>query len=156
MRALGNILWYLPFFGFITAFIMLIIGTILTVLVVTAPIGLGLIEYGKFLFFPFSYELIKKSDTDIEQNKYWKLYGNILKVLYVPFIGLPLFVLGLIQVVGLAITIIGIPPAIVIAKSLRTTLQPVGKICVPRLVAKAIEQNKAEAQINKYVSTENK
>lgn len=151
MRALANVLWHFPFFGFLSAFLSFLIGTILTITVVAAPIGIGLIQYSKFLLLPFSYEMIKKSDTDLEQNTIWKTYGTILKIIYVPFIGLPLFILTCLQIIALVITILGIPVAIVVAKSLPTLLQPVDKICVPRLVATALAQHKADKQINKYL-----
>ena len=49
MRILGNIIWFFMA-GWILAILTYLSGLILTILVVTAPVGLGLIEYGKFLF----------------------------------------------------------------------------------------------------------
>ena len=48
MRTLGNILWHFPFFGFVTALLAFLVGTLLTLLVIPAPIGLGLIQLSKF------------------------------------------------------------------------------------------------------------
>ncbi|MDR4025806.1 MAG: YccF domain-containing protein, partial [Bilophila sp.] len=48
MRLLGNILWHFPCFGFLMSLFSFIVGAILTVTVVGAPIGLGLIQYSKF------------------------------------------------------------------------------------------------------------
>ncbi|WP_439241840.1 YccF domain-containing protein [Lonepinella sp. BR2474] len=151
MRALANVLWHIPFLGFLDALFCFFIGSILTITVVGAPIGLGLIQYSKFLLLPFKYEMIKKSDTDLESNKAWKLYGFLLKIIYVPFIGLPLLLISIIQIIALIFSIIGIPCAIVLAKSLSTIFQPVEKICVPRLVANAIHQHNAEEQMKKYI-----
>ena len=50
MRILGNIIWFFMA-GWILAILTYLSGLILTILVVTAPVGLGLMEYGKFLFF---------------------------------------------------------------------------------------------------------
>lgn len=52
MRLLFNIVWWV-LFGWLVALIFYVLGTVLTLLVVTAPIGLGLMEYGKFLLAPF-------------------------------------------------------------------------------------------------------
>jgi len=52
MRTLGNILWHFPFFGFVNAIVVYLFGLILTATVVAAPIGLGLMRFGKFLFAP--------------------------------------------------------------------------------------------------------
>jgi len=43
MRTLGNILWHVPFLGFLSALGTFIIGGLLTITVVGAPIGLGLL-----------------------------------------------------------------------------------------------------------------
>ena len=50
MRILGNIIWFF-LGGWILAILAYLSGLIMTVLVVTAPVGLGLMEYGKFLIF---------------------------------------------------------------------------------------------------------
>ncbi|AZI14124.1 YccF domain-containing protein [Avibacterium paragallinarum] len=151
MRALANVLWHIPFCGFLTSLFCFIFGSILTLTIIGAPIGLGLIQYSKFLLLPFQYEMIKKSDTDIEQNKIWKVYGFLLKIIYIPIIGLPLVLISCLQILLSMISIIGIPCAIVVAKSLGTIFQPVDRICVPRLVANAIHQHNAEEQMKKYI-----
>ena len=54
MRILGNILWHFPFFGFVNAAVNWLLGLLLTITVVAAPIGLGLMEFGKFLLAPLA------------------------------------------------------------------------------------------------------
>lgn len=149
MRTLANILWYFPFFGFIDAIIVYVLGLILTATVIAAPIGLGLMELGKFLFAPFTYEMVSKKDLNIEQNKLWKTYSTIVMILYLP-LGLCLSVLTVLQIAGLFISIVGIPVAVVLAKSLPTYLNPVNKKCVHRAVAEEIERRKAQAEIAKH------
>jgi uncharacterized membrane protein YccF (DUF307 family) len=129
MRLLGNILWHIPFLGFVNAIIVYSVGLLLTVTVVAAPIGLGLMEFGKFLFFPFGHEMVDKSELNVQQNKAWKTYSTIVMILYLP-LGIIFAILAVLQIVGLFITIIGIPVALVIAKSLGTYLNPVNKKCV--------------------------
>ena len=59
MRILGNIIWFFMA-GWILAILTYLSGLILTILVVTAPVGLGLMEYGKFLFLPFTHDMVRK------------------------------------------------------------------------------------------------
>jgi uncharacterized membrane protein YccF (DUF307 family) len=143
LKTLGNIIWHIPFLGFVNATIVYLLGLILTATVVAAPIGVGLIEFGKFLYWPFGNAMISKKDLNTEQNPVWKTYSTIIMVLYFPF-GLLLAILAVFEVVGTFLTIIGIPVALVIAKSLGTYLNPVNKKCVPSSVAAEIKMKKQE------------
>ena len=149
MRVLANILWHIPFMGFITAFISFLFGSLFVLTVVASPIGFGLIQHSKFLLNPFSSNMVKKSSLNANQNKAWKVYGTIIRVLYFPF-GLLLAVLTVFQIAGLFLTIIGIPMAVILAKSLSTYFNPVNKKCVPRAVAVEIDRRKAKADIEKH------
>ncbi len=73
MRSLGNILWHFPFFGFVTAFFVFITGILLTFTVVASPIGLGLIEFSKFLLAPYSNEMISSSELSNKKIPFGKL-----------------------------------------------------------------------------------
>ena len=130
MRTLGNIIWHIPFLGFLTAFWTFIIGGILTLTIVASPIGLGLMQLARFLLTPFSMRMVSRNTLNKKQNKLWKAYGFIVRIFYFP-IGLVLAIVTICQIVGLFISIIGIPTAIVLAKSLETYFNPVNKVCVP-------------------------
>ena len=148
MKTLGNILWHFPFFGFVSAIVVYLLGLILAATVIAAPIGLGLMEFGKFLFAPFGHAMVSKSDLNIEQNKGWKAYSTIVMVVYFPF-GLILALLAVFQVAALFLTIIGIPVALVVAKSLGTYLNPVNKKCVHSSVVDELEKRAGQAQVSK-------
>ncbi|HTR87564.1 MAG TPA: YccF domain-containing protein [Reyranella sp.] len=150
MRTLGNILWHFPFLGFVTAIFYFLLGGLLTITVIAAPIGLGLMEFGKFLFVPFGHAMVSKDALQIEQNPVWKTYSTIVMIIYLPF-GILFAIINALQVVALCLTIIGIPVALVIAKSLGTILNPVNKKCVPAAVADELERRKAQQQIDKHV-----
>jgi uncharacterized membrane protein YccF (DUF307 family) len=150
MRNLGNILWHFPFFGFVTATFTWLLGGLLTLTVIAAPVGLGLMEYGKLLFWPFGNAMVSKSQLNTEQNKAWKTYSTIVTILYFPF-GLFFTICAIFQVIALCLSIIGIPAAMVIAKSLSTFLNPVNKKCVPSAVVGELERRKAHEQVNKYL-----
>ena len=153
MRTLGNILWHFPFFGFVQAALTWLLGLILTITVVAAPIGRGLMEYGKFLFAPFSKSMVSRSALNEQQNDAWKAYSMVIMVIYIPF-GLVLALLCIFQIAGLFVTIAGIPLAIVLAKSLGTFFNPVNKKCVPVAVAEEIGRRSAAADIGRHLSAD--
>ncbi|MFH1320507.1 MAG: YccF domain-containing protein [Bacteroidota bacterium] len=150
MKTLGNILWHFPFLGFVSAIYVYLLGLLLTITVIAAPIGLGLMELGKFLFWPFGNAMVSKSDLNIKQNMAWKAYSTIIMIIYFPF-GLCLCIIGVLQVAGLFISIIGIPAALVVAKSLGTYLNPVNKKCVSSAVVDELEKRKAQQEIDKHL-----
>ena len=149
MKTLGNILWYFPFFV-LSAILVYLFGLLLTITVIAAPIG-WIDGLGKFLFWPFGNAMVSKSDLNEEQNSAWKVYSTIVMIIYFPF-GLFLSIIAVIQVIGLFITIIGIPAALVVAKSLGTYLNPVNKKCVPSAVNDELERRKGQDAINKHLN----
>ncbi len=151
MKTLGNILWYFPFLGFVNALFTFLLGGLLVITVIGAPIGMGLIQLSKFLLAPFSSSMVDKKDLNIEQNALWKSFGIIIRILYFPF-GLILAALTIFEIAGLFVSIVGIPIAIVLAKSLSTFFNPVNKKCVPVAVADELQKQKAQNQINKHLA----
>lgn len=152
MRTLGNILWHVPFLGFLQAALTWLIGLILTATVVAAPIGRGLMEYGKFLFAPFSNAMVSRSALGEEQGDTWKAWSTIVTVLYFP-VGLVLALINVLQIGGLLISITGIPLALVLARSLGTFFNPVNKKCVPQAVADEIRRRNAQGDVDRFLST---
>ncbi|WP_289298335.1 YccF domain-containing protein [uncultured Reyranella sp.] len=148
MRTLGNVLWHIPFLGFLTAAFYWLLGLLLTLLVVTAPLGLGLMEFGKFLLAPFGNEMVSKASLNVKQNPVWEAYSTIVMILYLPF-GVVFVILNAIQVFALCFSIVGIPVALVIAKSLGTVLNPVNKVCVPSAVAEEMARRNASAALDR-------
>lgn len=150
MRTLGNILWHIPFLGFLSALATFLIGGLFVITVIGAPIGLGLIQLSKFLLAPFSSAMVSKKDLNIDQNQLWKSFGIIIRIIYFPF-GLFLAIATIFQIAGLFITLIGIPVALVLAKSLGTYFNPVDKKCVPKAVKDELEQRKAKSEVEKHL-----
>lgn len=64
MRILGNIIWFFMA-GWILAILTYLSGLILNRFSRTAPAGLGLIEYGKFLFLPFINDMARKNKSSL-------------------------------------------------------------------------------------------
>ena len=150
MRILANILWHVPFLGFLSSFFTFLLGSLLVLTIVGAPIGLGLIQLSKFLLTPFSKSMISKNELNVDQNKLWKSFGIIVRIFYFP-IGLFLAVITIVQIAGLFISIIGIPVAVVLAKSLSTYFNPVNKICVAKAVEDELAKRNAEKQVDAYL-----
>ena len=149
MRTLANILWHIPFLGFLNALAAFLLGTFLVFTVIGIPIGLGLIQYSRFLLTPFTGSLIDKRDLGKEQNRLWLAYGRIIQIIYLP-IGIILTIITILQIAFLFFTIIGIPLAIILTKSIGTYLNPVNKIYVPSIIANEVARRKGEQQIDKH------
>ena len=94
--------------------------------------------------------MVSKKDLQVEQNQAWKAYGSIVRILYFP-IGLFFAVVTIFQIVGMMLSIIGIPVAIVLAKSLKTYFNPVHMTCVPSAVRDELESRKAKAKVSQYL-----
>jgi len=80
--------------GFMTAIGAAIAGIFWTCTVVGAPIGLGLLQFAKFLLAPFDHRMVDKSviQTDIQkelENPLWKTYSQIIKICWYPLPSLP-------------------------------------------------------------------
>ena len=151
MKSLGNILWHFPFLGFVNALFTFLLGGLLVITVVGAPIGLGLIQLSKFLMAPFSNAMVDKKELNEDQNALWKSFGFIIRIVYFPF-GLFLAVVTVFEIAGLFISIVGIPVAMVLAKSLSTFFNPVNKKCVPVAVADELTKRKAQEQVEKQLA----
>jgi uncharacterized membrane protein YccF (DUF307 family) len=149
MRVLGNIIWHVPFLGFLNALFTFFVGGLFVITVVGAPIGLGLIQLSRMYLSPFSSSMVSKDNLGVDQNKYWKIFGIIVWIIYLPF-GLILCAITVLQIVGLFISLIGIPVAIVLSKSLGTYFNPVGKVCVSKAVKEAMERRNAEEKLDRY------
>ncbi|MDR2147508.1 MAG: hypothetical protein LBE91_13720 [Tannerella sp.] len=140
-----NILWHIipPFGGLVIALATALGGLFWCITIVGLPLGLGLLQYAKFLLWPHGHAMLNKKYvvqlTGEKQNALWKTFSVIVRILYFPF--------GLIHVVALTlaaflefISIIGIPAGLVYVKSLSTVFNPVNKICVPATVLKIMEE----------------
>ena len=143
MRILFNVLWHFPTLGFIPALMAYILGLILCATVVLSPIGMGLLEYGNFLLAPCTRQMVRMTAVaGPTRSTAWWVWSTVIWVIYLP-LGVVLSVLVILQTAALIVwaipTIVGIPvaafQAYVIAKSLGTLLNPVGKKCVHYLVA---------------------
>lgn len=147
MRTLGNIIWHFPLFGFLTAFFTFLVGVFFVLTIVGAPIGLGLIQHAKFLLSPFSSRMISDSKIGNEKSLLWSILSVVAFIIYFP-IGLMVTMVTVVQIIILFISIIGIPMAIVLAKSISTYFNPINKICVSVEMADEIAKRQAIKKVD--------
>lgn len=64
MKTFLNILCNFPFLGFIIAIFKAINGAIWCLTIVGIPIGLGLFQFSKFMFWPHGNAMVSKSELE--------------------------------------------------------------------------------------------
>lgn len=152
METLLNIIWHIPFLGFIWAFYYALLGLLMCCTIVLLPVGLGYFQFARFLLSPFSAAMVSKSDlaqlTGKKQNTAVATYTTVIRILYFPF-GLFNAIGGIYLIAAEFLSLIGIPCGIVWAKGLTTIFNPINKVCVPKVVADKIAQLKAQSQLDK-------
>ena len=131
MKHIANILWHFPYLGFLDAIFCFLIGGLLVLTGIGAPIGLGLIELGKLYLAPFGHQMVEAKNLPNRKKPHlmWRVFSFIIKILYLP-LGLFLTLIIVFQMIGCVITVIGFPVAVVLFKSLGTIWNPVGKVRV--------------------------
>jgi len=152
MKTLGNILWHFPFFGFVTSLFTAILGLFFLATIVGIPIGLGLLQHSKFLLTPFSSRMIPDSKTGDKRSPFMKGFGIVVFIIYLPF-GIFTSLVTVLQIALLFCTIVGIPVALVLAKSLSTYFNPIGKVCVSSSVADELEKRAASVKADKILGS---
>lgn len=159
MRAFGNVVWHFPFFGFLSALSLAIIGGLLVLTVVFAPLGLGVLQIAKFYLAPFSYGIVSEKDlgrpeSSAASHQAWKAWSGIAGILWIVFFGWWMFLLAVIQAGLTFLTIIFIPLGIIVVKTLPAIFNPVGKVCVSRAVAEEIQTRKDRQEVATVLGAE--
>lgn len=154
MRTLGNIIWHIPYCGFLKSLFYAIGGLFWCITIIGIPLGMGLFQLSLFMLAPFSQGLVSKKDLELltgeKQDSFVKAWSIIIRILYFPF-GLFAAMGSIVLIITEFVTLIGIPCGLVEAKALSTIFNPINKKCVPRAVAEEIERRKASNTLNKYV-----
>lgn len=153
MKTFLNILWHIPFLGFIVALGIAITGGLFCITIIGIPIGLGLFQFSLFLLWPHGYAMVSKSDlgiiTEKKENTVWLIFTIIARILYFP-LGIFFAIIMTIYAFMQFISLIGIPCGLVMMKSIGTYFNPVNKVRVPEIVAQEIERRKNENMLGKY------
>lgn len=153
MGCLLNILWHFPFMGFLFALFYALGGLIMCCTIILIPIGLGWLQFARFLLSPFSCAMVSRSDlerlTGEKQNSAMATFSLVIRILYFPFGCIAAFFM-IFTIAFEFLSIIGIPCGMVWAKSFGTIFNPVNKVCVPKAVADEIERMKSADTLSKY------
>ena len=153
MKTLGNVLWHLPFLGFLIALCYAIGGVFWCITIIGIPLGLGMFQLSLFMLTPFSKRLVSRKDLEMftgeEQATVVKGWFLIVRILYFPM-GLLLALHAVIMICLEFLSLLGIPCALVYSKALGAIFNPVNKKCVPIAVAEEIERRKASNALGKY------
>ena len=94
--------------------------------------------------------MVSKEGLNIRQNGLWKLYSFVVRIVYFPF-GLFFFLVALFQIIAAAVTIVGIPVALILVKSLGVFFNPVGKVCVPHVIGDELRRRQDQATKDQYL-----
>lgn len=136
MALLGNIIWFI-LGGWWNFLLYGFLGVVCCVTIIGIPIGKALFQYAKLMVFPFGKVIVRETDIKGKENvsAVRRVGGVVANILWLPF-GIISFVMNIVLMLGAAITIIGIPVAVVIARSSKFLLWPIG--------AKVITKDQAE------------
>jgi len=126
MVALFNMIWFL-FFGFWTSILMFLLGVLMCITIVGIPVGKSLFQLSKLNAFPYGKVIIRETQLKGRNNVsvIRQLGGLILNTLWFP-VGLILTLMYFIMGIVAAITIVGIPVAILYFKMAQFVLFPIG------------------------------
>lgn len=126
MALLGNIIWFV-LVGWWSFLLYALCGVLCCITIIGIPIGKSLFQYAKLMALPFGKVIVKETDIKGVENvsAVRRVCGVIANILWLPF-GICFFLGNIAVMIASAITIIGIPQAIVIAKSCKFLLWPIG------------------------------
>lgn len=126
MALLGNIIWFI-LVGWWNFLLYGFMGLLWCITIIGIPIGKALFQYAKLMTLPFGKVIIKETELKGKENvsAIRRVGGTIANIIWLP-IGIILFILNIGTMIACAITIIGIPVAVVIAKSCKFLIWPVG------------------------------
>jgi len=138
-----NILWHVPFLGFILALLTALGGVLCCITIIFLPHGMGMFQLAKFYLWPHGHAMVSNKFitqlTGKKQSVLWRSLSLINRIIYFPF-GLILVIVMSIAVFISFFSIIGIPTGLVYIKALSTLFNPVNKVCVPAVVLKIMEE----------------
>lgn len=126
MRTFVNIIWFL-LGGWWTALGYLLLGVVFCITIVGIPIGKALFQYAKLMAVPFGKEIVRETFIKGPENvsTIRKIGGTIVNLIWLP-IGIFIFIVNIGVLLACFVSIIFIPVGIVLAKSCKFLLWPIG------------------------------
>lgn len=147
MSALGNIIWFI-FGGWWNFLLYGFLGLLFSITIIGIPIGKALFQYAKLMVFPFGKVIIKETELKGKENVAGirRVGGVIANLLWLP-VGISLFIGNILLAVGTALTIIGIPVAIVLVRSATFLIWPVGAKVITKEQAEILRMEKSMMKV---------
>lgn len=126
MALLGNIIWFV-LAGWWSSLVYGACGLLFCITVIGIPIGKALFQYAKLMALPFGKTIVKETELKGKENvaTVRRVGGTIANILWIPF-GIVIFLANIGLMIACTISIIGIPVAVIIARSCKFLLWPVG------------------------------
>lgn len=126
MTLLGNMLWFI-LAGWWSSLYYTACGVLCCITIIGIPIGKAMFQYAKLMAAPFGKVIVKETDLKGIENVSGirRFGGTIANILWLP-VGIITFLGNIGLMIACTISIVGIPAAIVLAKSCKFLLWPVG------------------------------
>lgn len=150
MIGIINIIWFI-FFGWWEALVWLIVGVLFSITIIGLPIGKACFQFAKLNAFPYGKEVLRESELKGTGNVHplRRIGGFILNIVWLPF-GIIAALIFIADGIMWALTIIGIPIAIVFFRMSLFVLFPIGaKVVSKKEAFAAAAANKAEERFKK-------
>ena len=122
-----NVLFFLSV-GWAIALTLYIVGGLFYITIAGIPLAKGVFTFARFYLTPYKHKIVRKS-IDLSQdepNVLTKIWRIAVGLLWLPFFGIPLFLVVLSVGIFCCLTIILIPLGVPILKSCKYILWPVG------------------------------
>lgn len=147
MALLGNIIWFV-LCGWWNFLLYGFLGCVCCITIIGIPIGKALFQYAKLMVFPFGKVIVKETDIKGKENvaAVRRVGGTIANILWLPA-GVIGFILNIGLMIACAVTIIGIPVAVVIAKSCTFLLWPVGARVITKQEAETLRMEQSMMKV---------
>lgn len=142
MSTIGNIIWFI-LGGWWNFLLYGFLGVLCCITIIGIPVGKALFQYAKLMVLPFGKEIVRETDIKGKENvsAIRRVGGVIANIIWLP-VGLVMFVGNILLAVVTAITIVGIPAAIVLARSAKFLIWPVGARVITKQEAEALQMRK--------------
>lgn len=151
MAFVGNLLWFVIGFGWLTGTLWMLAGLLLCATVVGIPMGIACFRVGRFAYLPFGKELVpaewlgeKRIPGTALMNFFWICLPGIVLALTHASVGL-----------GLCCTIIGIPWGLAHFRLAGASWAPLGKRVVAKDYAAVLRTKYYEAKANAALGRSN-
>ncbi|WP_086980801.1 YccF domain-containing protein [Vibrio aphrogenes] len=131
MRTIGNIIWFL-LGGVIMGLCWWLAGLLCIVSIICIPWAKSCFVIGKFTFFPFGKEAVKRNELTFKDDIGTGFLGLLGNIVWFIFAGIWLAIGHLTSAVACFVTIIGIPFGIQHIKLALISLAPIGQTIIKK------------------------